>query len=101
MVLRTLTGHKSTVESMAFSPDGSLLASGSDDHTIKLWEESSGRELRTLTGHTTAVGSVPFNPDRSLLASGSDDPTIKLWEASSGCQHPTLTAPINRNGRAA
>ena len=67
--VRTLTGHSELVRSVAFSPDGSILASGSWDNTIKLWEVASGRELRTLTGHTSWVMSVAFSPDGSILAS--------------------------------
>jgi WD40 repeat protein len=68
------------VRSVSFSPDGSLLASGSKDKTIKLWRVSDGSLVRTLTGHTDWVMSVSFSPDGSLLASGSVDKTIKLWQ---------------------
>jgi WD40 repeat protein len=78
--VRTLTGHEDWVNSVAFSPDGRLLASGSV--AIKLWEVASGSEVRTLSGHTWAVNSVAFSPDGRLLASGSYDRTIKLWDIS-------------------
>jgi WD40 repeat protein len=80
--VRTLSGHTDYVWSVAFSPDGRLLASGSDDRTIKLWEVATGREVRTLSGHTNDVYSVAFSPDGRLLASGSADKTIKLWDVS-------------------
>jgi WD40 repeat protein len=80
--VRTLTGHTSSVLSVAFSPDGRLLASGSRDKTIKLWEVATGSEVRSLKGHTSDVRSVAFRPDGRLLASGSDDETIKLWDIS-------------------
>jgi WD40 repeat protein len=84
-------GHASDVTSVAFSPDGSLIASGSGDATIKLWRVSDGALVRTLTGHTDSVNSVAFSPDGSLIASGSDDRTIKLWRVSDGALVRTLT----------
>jgi WD40 repeat protein/subtilase family serine protease len=85
-------GHAGDVTSVAFSPDGSLLASsGSWDATIKLWRVSDGALVRTLTGHTDWVNSVAFSPDGSLIASGSDDSTIKLWRVSDGALVRTLT----------
>ncbi|HRS14606.1 MAG TPA: WD40 repeat domain-containing protein, partial [Candidatus Bipolaricaulis sp.] len=68
------------VRSVAFSPDGTVLASGSDDGTIKLWDVTSGTGLRTLTGHTYPVNSVAFSPDGKTLASGSNDGTVLLWD---------------------
>ncbi len=56
----------------------SLLASGSRDNTIKLWNAGTGENLRTLTGHRSFIRSVSFDRE-GLLASGSDDCTIKLW----------------------
>ena len=80
--MRTLEGHTSWVASVAFSPDGKLLASGFGDGTIKLWDVATGREVRTLEGHTDIVLSVAFSPDGKILASGSDDGTLKLWDIS-------------------
>jgi WD40 repeat protein len=76
--------------SLAFSPDGKILASGSQDCTIKLWEVSSEREISTLKGHRKYINSVAFSPDGKILASGSKDKTIKLWEVSTGREITTL-----------
>jgi WD40 repeat protein len=67
------------VLSVAFSPDGQALASGSLDNTIRLWDAASGALLRTLKGHTYTVRSVAFSPDGRALASGSWDGTVRLW----------------------
>jgi len=80
-LVATLTGHSNDVWSVAFSPDGRTLASGSGDETIKLWDVQRQREIATLTGHSREVYSVAFSPDGRTLASGSPDKTIKLWEA--------------------
>ncbi|KAK3359697.1 beta transducin-like protein HET-E2C [Lasiosphaeria hispida] len=82
--LQTLEGHSSWVRSVAFSPDGRRLASGSDDNAIKIWDTASGRCLETLEGHSSWVWSVAFSPDGRRLASGSDDKAIKIWDMASG-----------------
>jgi WD40 repeat protein len=77
-------GHTGTLTSIAISPDGRTLASGNSDHTIKLWDLETKRELRSIAGHSGFVQSVAFSPDGKTLASGSTDETIKLWDVTTG-----------------
>ena len=77
--LRTIK-HTEKTHSIAFSPDGNIIASGSpDDDIIILWDAKTGAQMRTLIGHTDDVSSVAFSPDGETLASGSYDKTIRLW----------------------
>jgi WD40 repeat protein len=68
------------VESLAFSPDNRLLAWGSTDATVKVWQ--ANEEIRTLRGHTSWVECVAFSPDGQRIASGGLDGTVKIWSAS-------------------
>ena len=88
--MRTLKGHNQPVRSVAFSPNGRLIVSGSDDRSVMLWDAASGALVRTLKGHSEGVGSVAFSPDGRLVVSGSDDRTVILWDAASGAQVRTL-----------
>ncbi len=85
-----LTDYMSEVESIAFSRDGRMIASGSVDGPITLWDRRTGA-LTTFTGHTDIVWSVVFSPDGKTLASDSRDGTIRLWDAITGEQKWTLT----------
>src|SRR5271154_4444846 len=81
---QTLEGHSDSVYSVAFSPDGSRLASGSNDRTVRVWNTATGQVKQTLKGHSNSVRSVAFSPDGSRLASGSDDRTVRVWNIVTG-----------------
>jgi GTPase SAR1 family protein len=94
-LLRILEGHAGIVYSIAFDPTGRILASGSGDATVKLWEVASGKLLRTLKRHEGAVCSVAFDPVGRMLVSGSGDDTVKLWEVATGQLLHTLKGHKN------
>ena len=79
VLLKTLTDHTEIVYSIAFSPDGKIMASSSKDQTIILWDTENFQNIRTLYGHSDVVRSVAFSPDGTILASGSWDRTVRLW----------------------
>ncbi|NEU74417.1 protein kinase [Hassallia byssoidea VB512170] len=97
--VHTLKGHTSMVQAIAISPDGQLIASGSNDNNIKLWQLTTGKLLRNFnrwfSGHSSMVDSLAFSPDGKLLASGSWDDTIKLWQVNTGKQISTFTGHSN------
>lgn len=88
--IRTMVRHSDKVRSVAFSPNGQYLASGSDDETVKLWLVESGECTRTMEGHSYDVLSVAFSPDGQYLASCSFDKTVKLWSVESGACTRTM-----------
>lgn len=76
------------IGTVAFSPNGAWLATGSNDATVRLWDVATATCSHTLTGHTSAVHSVAFSPDGAWLATGSSDATIRLWDvATATCRH--------------
>ena len=87
----TLEGHTNIVPSVAFSPNGKMLASASWDQTVRIWNVNTGRLLHILRGHTNDIMSVAFSPDGQTLASSSWDSTIRLWNPRTGKLKRTLT----------
>jgi WD40 repeat protein/serine/threonine protein kinase len=82
--VRTLQGHTSSVTSVAMSPDGRHIVSGSEDNTLRVWDLVTGRCLNTLQGHTGEVESVAVSPDGRHIVSGSSDSTLRVWELGTG-----------------
>ena len=92
--------------SVAFSPDGNIIATPSDNYTVQLWNTNAGKHIRTLTGHTSTVLSVAFSPDGNIIATASGnvsiagteikeweriDNTVRLWDTNTGKLVNTLT----------
>jgi WD40 repeat protein/GTPase SAR1 family protein len=85
-----LTGHTSWINSVAVSPDGTWVASGSDDKTVKIWDLETGEYRATLEGHTDMVNAVAITPDGKRILSGSDDHTVLILDVDSGKEHTKL-----------
>jgi WD40 repeat protein len=83
-LVRVLTGHAGGVTAVAVTPDGRHAVSGSYDHTVRVWDLSSGAPLHTLEGHADAVWAVAVTPDGRHAVSGSRDRTVRVWDLSTG-----------------
>ncbi|MFQ5858376.1 MAG: WD40 repeat domain-containing protein, partial [Anaerolineae bacterium] len=93
-----LAGHRSMVQEVAFSPDGQMLASGSSDHTVILWDLATRQPIGPpLAGHTDEVWSVAFSPDGKRLASASLDNTVIVWDLSLESWKERACRIANRN----
>lgn len=89
-LLQTLEGHLNAVNDLTFSPDGKLVASGSADATVRLWDITTGAALQTLEGHSKYVSAVVFSQNGRLVASTSSDHTVKVWDVATGSLLQTL-----------
>ena len=85
-----LEGHAGSVDAVAFSLDGKLLASASRDHTVRVWDPATGASLRTFEGHLYHVHAMVFSPDGKLLAPASYDHTVRVWALATGASLRTL-----------
>ncbi len=94
--LLELKGHTDAVFSVAFSPDGARIVTGSGDGTARVWDARPGTPLLELKGHTGVVTSVAFSPDGSRIVTGSWDRTAKVWDARIGHAPARTQGPHGR-----
>jgi WD40 repeat protein len=83
-------GHDEEPLCAAFSPDGSMLVTGSADKTVRIWEVASGNEKHVLRGHTNSILVVAFSPDGKQIVTGGKDGLVKLWDTKSGKERTSL-----------
>jgi WD40 repeat protein len=107
-----LSGHNGPVRSVAFSPNGQLVVSGSEDNSIRVWDVAAGKGVKTLRGHGSAVRACAFSPDRKHVVSGGDDQRIRVWNLEgyqevrvlhatvfAGHEDAVLAARFSRDGK--
>jgi len=91
--VRNVPRPAGVIRTVAWSPDGRLLAAGGSNKTVTLWDATTGREVHTLRGHTDVVHSIAFSPDSKTLVSGSSDKTVRLWDVGKGTEVRALSLP--------
>jgi WD40 repeat protein len=95
-ILERLQGHTAPVNAVEFSPSNELVASASDDGTVRIWDVRGGRVIHTLEGHSDVVTDIAFSADGTLLASGSMDRTVRLWDVETGDELQVIDSPLLR-----
>jgi serine/threonine protein kinase len=96
LTLYIYRGHTARVNAIAWSPDGTYIASASEDKTVQVWNILTGDQIFTYCGHSDAVNSVTWSPDGTRIASASSDSTVQVWDATTGQNVLTYTGHTNR-----
>jgi WD40 repeat protein len=91
-LIRTFKGHSDSVWSVAVTPDGKQVISGSQDGTLKIWNLNTGKLVRTITAHDGSINAISTTPDGLQVISGSDDKTLKIWNLNTGNLEHTIPA---------